>query len=215
MHVIVPVKSLALAKSRLGTMLDPSERRALALAMLEDVLCALRATSSVDRIGVVSRDPVVQRAARRHGVDLFDDRADDLNGALTSAAGRYTAQGAEAILALHADLPRVAPVELSRFAEELSSGAQVVLAPARDGGTNGVAMRAPLAMPLLFGGRSLERHLAAARERGLRVALIRERGLERDIDRPEDLIWLLEDQGESIAQRLVRRWGIIERVACV
>jgi 2-phospho-L-lactate guanylyltransferase len=201
MHVIVPVKSLALAKSRLGTMLDPSERRALALAMLEDVLCALRATSSVDRIGVVSRDPVVQRAARRHGVDLFDDRADDLNGALTSAAGRYTAQGAEAILALHADLPRVAPVELSRFAEELSSGAQVVLAP--------------VAMPLLFGGRSLERHLAAARERGLRVALIRERGLERDIDRPEDLIWLLEDQGESIAQRLVRRWGIIERVACV
>jgi 2-phospho-L-lactate/phosphoenolpyruvate guanylyltransferase len=49
LHAIVPMKSLALAKSRLAGLLDPPERRALALAMLEDVLRAAEMAPSISR----------------------------------------------------------------------------------------------------------------------------------------------------------------------
>lgn len=41
--VIVPVKGLGEAKSRLAAVLAPEQRAALVLAMLEDVLAAVRA----------------------------------------------------------------------------------------------------------------------------------------------------------------------------
>jgi len=115
LHAIVPVKSLALAKSRLSEMLDQGERRALALAMLEDVLRLLQATPVIARFGVVSRDTTVLRMAHRMGADRLIDHADDLNGALIQAATQYTQAGAQALLVLHADLPLATPEELGRI----------------------------------------------------------------------------------------------------
>ena len=43
---VVPVKELDRAKERLAPVLPPEQRRALMLAMLEDVLTALAATSA-------------------------------------------------------------------------------------------------------------------------------------------------------------------------
>jgi 2-phospho-L-lactate guanylyltransferase len=215
LHAIVPVKSLALAKSRLSEMLDPSERRALALAMLEDVLRLLQATPVVTRFGVVSRDTSVLRVAQQMGADRLLDQSTDLNGALTQAASQYTQAGAQALLILHADLPLVTPDELGHMAAKLATPNDIALAPARDAGTNALACIAPHPIPFLFGGRSLERHVHAAREQRLTPHLIRSRGLERDIDRPEDLIWLLETPGHTNAQQFVRQLGILERAACV
>jgi len=215
LHAIVPVKSLALAKSRLSEMLDQGERRALALAMLEDVLRLLQATPVIARFGVVSRDTTVLRMAHRMGADRLIDHADDLNGALIQAATQYTQAGAQALLVLHADLPLATPEELGRMAGGLASATDITLAPARDGGTNALACVAPHPLPFLFGGRSLERHVRAAHEQRLTPHLVRSSGLERDIDRPEDLIWLLETPGETAAQRFVRQLGILERAACV
>lgn len=215
LHAIVPVKSLALAKSRLSEMLDPGERRELALAMLEDVLRMLRATPIVARVGVVSRDPTVLRLAYRMGADRLLDQTRDLNGALTQAAAQYTQSGAEALLVLHGDLPLATPDELGLLAAKLTSSTDIAFAPARDGGTNALACIAPHPMPFSFGGRSLERHVHGAQEQHLTPHLVRSRGLERDIDRPEDLIWLLETPGETAAQRYVRQLGILERAACV
>jgi 2-phospho-L-lactate guanylyltransferase len=215
LHAIVPVKSLALAKSRLSEMLDPSERRALALAMLEDVLRLLQATPVVSRFGVVSRDTSVLRVAQQMGADRLSDQSTDLNGALTQAASQYTQAGARALLILHADLPLATPDELGRMAAKLATPNDIALAPARDAGTNALACITPHPIPFLFGGHSLERHVHAAREQRLTPHLVRSRGLERDIDRPEDLIWLLETPGQTNAQQFVRQLGILERVACV
>ena len=74
LHAIVPVKSLALAKSRLSEMLDSGERHALALAMLEDVLRLLQSTPVVTRFGVVSRDPTVLQLAYRMGAGFIPVR---------------------------------------------------------------------------------------------------------------------------------------------
>jgi 2-phospho-L-lactate guanylyltransferase len=214
-HAIVPVKSLALAKSRLSELLGPAERRALALAMLEDVLAMLRFAPDIERVGVVSRDAAVLRAARAAGADVLLDRAPGLNEALAQADDHYARMGAGARLLIHADLPLATADEIGMLAAALREGADVALAPARDGGTNALAYAAERPLPPMFGGASLARHLAGARERGLSARMVRARGLERDIDRPEDLIWLAEQPGERAAQRYTRALGILQRVACV
>jgi 2-phospho-L-lactate guanylyltransferase (CobY/MobA/RfbA family) len=46
-YVLVPVKDLTQAKARLASLLSPAERYALAVAMLDDVLAAVRQASMV------------------------------------------------------------------------------------------------------------------------------------------------------------------------
>ena len=54
---IIPVKSLAEAKSRLAPALSPEQRRSLALDTLRHVLAAISSSGVVHRIGVISPDP--------------------------------------------------------------------------------------------------------------------------------------------------------------
>ncbi len=68
---IVPVKALAIAKSRLANILSQAERRLLVQTMLADVLHALVATPAIARIGVISADADVLEQARRAGADML------------------------------------------------------------------------------------------------------------------------------------------------
>ena len=56
-QALVPLKDLVQAKSRLAGLLRPSERRALAQAMAEDVLNVLANHVNVAGITLVSDDP--------------------------------------------------------------------------------------------------------------------------------------------------------------
>jgi 2-phospho-L-lactate guanylyltransferase (CobY/MobA/RfbA family) len=55
-YALVPVKDLTQAKARLSPLLSPTERHALATAMLDDVLSALQQASTVERIALVTTD---------------------------------------------------------------------------------------------------------------------------------------------------------------
>jgi 2-phospho-L-lactate guanylyltransferase len=212
---IVPVKALPLAKSRLSALLSAPERRALALAMLGDVLAALGGARGVDRIGVISADAAVLALAAERGADPLLDRAPDLNAALEQAAGYYTDAGARATLVLPADIPLAAPAEIDQLIALAPPGRGVVIAPSRDGGTNALLTWPPLALPYLFGKGSMALHLAAAGERELPARQFRAPGLELDIDRPDDLLLLAELYGDTAAQRLARELCVSERVMCV
>ena len=216
LHALVPVKSLALAKTRLAALLSADERRSLALAMLADVLEVLIAAPVVERVVVVSRDEAVLALARSTGVCSYTENAPDLNSALRRAALWSRQQGAPALAALHADLPLLAAGDVEALALPLAEGYDASLAPAHDGGgTNAVAFRSSADLPFLFGGRSLARFERVAEARQLSARLVRSYGLEHDIDRPEDLVWLVDQPGMTRAQQLARSLGMIERVACV
>jgi 2-phospho-L-lactate/phosphoenolpyruvate guanylyltransferase len=212
---IVPVKPLSTAKSRLSDLLTMSERRALVMAMLDDVLAALGAARGIARIGVISADTTVLARAATLGADALIDSAGDLNTALVDAAGHYAALGASASLILHADVPLVTPTEIERLLASYPGPRGATIAPSRDGGTNALLVRPPLALPFRFGTNSLAQHVEAACERGLPVALVRSPGLELDVDRPDDLLRLAELDGETAAQRLARELCVCERMMCV
>lgn len=213
-YAIVPVKTLTLAKGRLSGVLSAKERATLALSMLEDVLQTLMATATVHAVGVISPDPVVRALAAKLGAEPLIEQTNELNRALTAAAIHATHAGANTIVVLHADLPLVTPGEIELLLDAVQNGTDIALAPARDGGTNAIAFRTTADMPFLFGSASLTRHLAVIRERGLTARLVRTTGLEHDIDRPDDLLWLADRAGDRITQRLVRKIALTERLAC-
>ena len=64
---VIPVKPLAGALGRLGSVLAPAERAALQAAMLADVLGACRATPGLQGMLVVTGDPAATAIARGAG----------------------------------------------------------------------------------------------------------------------------------------------------
>lgn len=107
-HLIVPVKPLTRAKSRLRG--ASTDHQALVLAMLLDTLAAAEATPAVDRITVVSSDPVVTAELTGRTVELAEDPG-ELNAALRHGARLASRHGT--VAALQADLPALRPADLA------------------------------------------------------------------------------------------------------
>ena len=68
---VLPVKSYARAKQRLGDAIG--ERRELAAAMVADVLDALAAVQEIDDVVVVTAEPLAARAAEEAGAHVVED----------------------------------------------------------------------------------------------------------------------------------------------
>ncbi len=195
---LVPVKRLGAAKSRLAGHLAAADRDALTLAMLGDVVEALRGVAQIERVAVVTPDPVVADAARAAGA-LGDLRqAPGLNPALDAAAAALTAPG-EPLLVVLGDVAGARESDLAALFAALAAlgGRGAVLAPARDGGTAAL-LRAPWdVIPSCFGEDSAKAHRLAAEARGVPLRELALASLAIDLDRPEDIAALLASEAHA------------------
>jgi 2-phospho-L-lactate/phosphoenolpyruvate guanylyltransferase len=192
---VIPVKSFALAKSRLAH-LSADRRAALARSMFEHVIDVLRAGDDMEGIAVLTNDDHVAAAARDLGAEVVRDPAPPVSGAARPALGRVVdaaldrlaARGVPAALVLMSDLPRLHARAVAALVARMRDH-QVVIAPdLREQGTNALGLSPPDCIRTCFGhGDSLHRHLAAARGRGLGHVVHRDRALGLDIDLPADL----------------------------
>jgi 2-phospho-L-lactate guanylyltransferase len=213
--VAVPVKDLVNAKQRLVSALSPSERMALAHAMLRDVLRALVA-APLDARWIVTRDAEVTAAARDFGVDVLrEDANQGHTTAVAIAQAEAVRAGARVFATIPGDAPCVTAEEIRTLVHRADAeGPAVVFAPSHSGlGTNGAALAPPAAMPLTFGEPSFDNHLRAARERGLVAHVLALPGLGLDIDGPADLARLLARGPATESGRLLARWSIADRLA--
>jgi 2-phospho-L-lactate/phosphoenolpyruvate guanylyltransferase len=116
-EVIIAVKRLGAAKTRLAPVLSATGRENVVLAMLADTISAALAVPAVHAVTIVTPDEVAARTARELGAHVVVDPTpqghhDPLNNALASAA---TVIGAFAsnIVVLQGDLPALQPHELA------------------------------------------------------------------------------------------------------
>lgn len=213
--VAVPVKDLTNAKQRLVGALSPSERMALARAMLHDVLRAL-AAAPLDARWVVTCDAEVTAIARAFGVDVVREA---VNRGHTAAVATAQAEAAHAGACVFATIPGDAPCVTADEIGALVTRATgdrpaAVFAPSHSGlGTNGVALAPPAAMPLTFGEPSFDNHLLVARQRGVDAHVLALPGLGLDVDDPSDLARLLEYGPATESGRLLAGFRIAERLA--
>ena len=186
---VVPVKERDRAKERLGPLLVPELRQALALAMLEDVLAAVAAVADLAGILVVTIDPAAGRMARHYGARLVEDGArDGHTGAVAAAARLLMAERRAGMLTLPGDIPLVTADEISRLVAAHRPAPSFTIVPSHDeGGSNAILLSPPDAVPLRFGIDSFFPHLRAAEAQGIRPTVLRLPGIALDIDNPEDL----------------------------
>jgi len=207
--ILVPVKNLAHAKQRLASVLDQPARTELARAMLQDVLATLAGWANRPAVAIVSSDPFAVELARKYNFEVIPDPANPgETGAIEMATEICAARGAGNTLVIPADIPLIEASELETILQNAPAEGSV-LVPAADGrGTNAAFRRPANLFPLRFGNDSFKPHHAAAQATGKPCVVLQLPGIAVDVDNPEDLERLMKLPGETLAQRLLRRWEI-------
>jgi 2-phospho-L-lactate/phosphoenolpyruvate guanylyltransferase len=200
--VLLPVKVLAQAKSRLAV-LAGERRHELALAVASDTVSAVVACPEVARVIVVTSDPVAgprllslgalvipeappsdaRRASARPNPDGSQRQ---LNAALLHgaevASRRWPGTG---LAALTADLPALRPAELAEALRAAADTGGAAFVPDAAGlGTTMYAVVSGGQFRPMFGGASRARHAAGG---ATELVLDGIAGLRQDVDTPDDL----------------------------
>jgi 2-phospho-L-lactate/phosphoenolpyruvate guanylyltransferase len=207
--ILVPVKNLENAKERLAPVLTREKRRALAEAMLQDVVLALASVSHHTRVGVVTSDPLAAALARRYRFAIIADPANlGESNAIAHATEQCVGLGEDNTMVIPGDIPLVQPEDIEQvLATAPAQGS--VLVPGWDGrGTNAVWRRPANLFPLRFGNDSFQPHLRAAQATGMPWVVLRLPRIGLDVDNPGDLAELLAAKGDTRSQRLLRSWKL-------
>jgi hypothetical protein len=183
----VPVPGLA--KTRLIPLLGAAGAAGLAGRLLDHALATARAAGIGPVTFACAPDvdhPFFIACATRHAVDRIAQDTGDLGARMHAAIVRGGASAA-ATLVMGSDCPALTPADLRAAAAHLRNGADVVLAPAEDGGYALIGMTRPHAALFADVPWGSDGVLAATRDRirslGLRAAELR---TVWDVDRPED-----------------------------
>jgi len=197
---VLPVKRFTAAKQRLVDGLTDGTRRALAEAMVTDVLIALRRADEVDEVVVVSGESAaVALASGYDAAAVVDDPADEgHNAAALRGVAAALERGAERVVLVPGDCPALDPDELDELLRGAGDGPEVLVVPDRHGsGTNALVLTPPDVIAPAFGPGSRERHEALARDAGAACRVVEVPTLGLDVDTVEDLAALETRLGPS------------------
>lgn len=183
--VVIPLKPLNLAKSRLDSLPTPL-RRALVIAMACDVRDAVLACRSAKEIVIVTGDP------RWHSIlgtprlrFVADSPGDTLNDAIRrGAAACRTGRPLYGVAALTADLPALQPAELSQALDHTAGTSALFVPDAHGEGTTLFAARSHEHFWPQYGDCSRSRHIQAGAQEILRP---QRSGIRQDVDTIKDL----------------------------
>jgi 2-phospho-L-lactate guanylyltransferase len=205
------VKRFDAAKQRLAAGIEQDRRRDLAGAMVADVLEAIGAARTIDRVIVVTGDPIAQELAAEVNAEVVPD-PEDAGHVLAAQAGiaRAEVEGAEQVVLLAGDCPLLDPRELDRLLTGVP-GSYVGIVPDRHGsGTNALVLSPPNAIVPAFGEGSRARHVEAARQAGVPFGIEELPSMELDLDTPADVIALTREleRNPGRARRTAKALGI-------
>jgi 2-phospho-L-lactate guanylyltransferase len=181
--VVVPVKRLAVAKSRLASYGDDL-RTALALAFAADVVTAALACPLVRQVLVVTDDQHAVVALGALGAAVAADDPDaGLNPALDHGADLLrSADGAIGVATVSSDLPSLRADDLTAVLSLVVPGQRGFVADLGGTGTTLLAAGPGAALSPSYGPGSAARHAASGA-----ATLPAGVSLRRDVDTPADL----------------------------
>ncbi len=190
---VLPVKRFGAAKQRLYPEgMSEGTRRALAEAMVTDVLIALRRAKRVDRVLVVTGEPAAEALAGGYEATVVADPEDaGHNAAARRGIEAAVMLGAERVLLVPGDCPALVPAEVDGLIDRAARGRgrpEVLVVPDRHGtGTNALVLTPPEIMQPSFGEGSRMRHEQLAAEAGADCEVVEVPSLVLDVDTMDDL----------------------------
>ena len=208
---VVPVKTLVESKTRLSTVFTYEERSQFTLAMLQDVLEALKA-SKVDVTVVISSDLTVEKYVYNFGVAFLRETQQGLNPAISQATDWCVEKGAELVLILPADVALVTSKDIDQLIT-LATGKSIVISPSLNGGTNAFLQTPPGIVSPCFGPDSFKRHLSKALADHVQTKIYASSSIMLDIDSEKDLERLLKAGGKTASQRFLKQVASSRRIS--
>lgn len=202
-HVVVPVKSRFVAKSRLRAP-EGVDKPALALAIALDTLEAVLAVMRADRVVVVTEDDEVTRVMTGRGVDVVGDPGRGLNSAVRAGVDEAVRRDPRLPVAiLLGDLPALRPEDLFTGLRACAA-TESALVPDHEGdGSVMVTHHDPRAITPTFGSGSAARH--ARRSTVLPLDLP---SLRHDVDDAESLQFAVDLGIGPWSRRLLEGAGV-------
>ncbi|PWI15223.1 2-phospho-L-lactate guanylyltransferase [Streptomyces sp. Act143] len=184
--LVIPLKPLERAKSRLSDTAADGLRPGLALAFAQDTVAAALACPVVGDVAVVTDDALAGRELAALGARIVpDEPRGGLNAALAYGAGAVRAARPEsALAALNADLPALRPLELARVLDAAAEFPRAFLPDAAEIGTTLLAVRAGQELRPAFGTDSRARHRASG---AAELELAGVDSVRQDVDTGDDL----------------------------
>src|ERR1700758_175017 len=162
--LIIAVKRLAAAKSRLAPVFSAATRERVVLAMLLDTITAAAKVPALSAITVVTPDDVAGEAARQLGAGVLTDptpegHPDPLNNAI--AAAEASLKGSPTppvnVVVLQGDLPALQPQELAQAITAARPHRRSFVADRQGSGTVALLAFGAVLNPA-FGVNSAQRH---------------------------------------------------------
>ena len=206
--LLIPVKSLTTAKQRLAEALDRERRSQLAEAMLRDVMTAAAGVLGTINVALVTGDARARALAAEFGfLAIEDTRNESETAAIEMATAWCERQGYDTTIVVPGDIPLIASDELQRVLDAAPAEGAVFV-PAYDRrGSNCILRRPASIIPLRFGNDSFLPHCEAMRQTGRELVILEMPGIGLDVDNPHELDLLVQRDGSTNAQRLLRSWG--------
>ena len=185
--LVIAVKRLAAAKTRLAGVFSAATREAVVLAMMVDTIKAALAVPALQTVTVVTPDQVAAETALELGAQVLSDPTPDghrnpLNNAI-SAAEEVIRDSTPNVVALQGDLPALQPQELAE-AIAAARGYPRSFVGDRHGTGTSALFAFGVALAPEFGPDSARRH----RHSGAIELTGPWPGLRCDIDTPDDLM---------------------------
>jgi 2-phospho-L-lactate/phosphoenolpyruvate guanylyltransferase len=185
--LVIAVKRLTAAKTRLAPVFSAATREAVVLAMMVDTIRAALAVPALLSVTVVTPDQVAADTARQLGAQALVDPTPDghpnpLNNAI-AAAEAVVRESTPNVIALQGDLPALQPQELAEAIATARSYPRSFVGDRHGTGTSALfAFDVPLEPQ--FGPDSARRH----QHSGAIELTGAWPGLRCDIDTPDDLM---------------------------
>ncbi|GAA2631793.1 2-phospho-L-lactate guanylyltransferase [Streptomyces axinellae] len=184
--LVVPLKPLERAKSRLAGAATGTSLPDLALAFAQDTVSAALACPAVRHVVVVTDDALAAGELTGLGARAVPDApAAGLNAALTHGTRVVRSRDpSAAVAALNADLPALRPEELARVLNTAARFPRAFLPDAAEIGTTLLSALPPAPLSPAFGGPSRSRHRASG---AVELDISEVPGVRQDVDTPDDL----------------------------
>jgi len=185
--ILVPCKPLSLGKSRLAPFLSAPQRYDLCRTLLDRTLAVACALAQPGRVFLLTGDAEAASRAAGVGATVIDERANELNAALTFGRDWIATERGllDRLLVLPIDLPFAGEDDLMTVAGSLKD-----IAIASDHGRSGTNLlmlrgRAAATFRFQFGTDSFARHCDSARRARHSLDIIDSSALAFDLDEPD------------------------------
>jgi 2-phospho-L-lactate guanylyltransferase len=184
--LVIPVKPLARAKSRLSDTAHDAVRPGLALAFAQDTVAAALACPAVKDVAVVTDDVLAGRELAALGARVVtDEPRGGLNAALVHGVAAARAERPDSpVAALNADLPALRSLELARVLDAAAEFPRAFMPDAANIGTTLLAAAPGRELLPAFGTDSRARHRASG---AVELALDAVDSVRQDVDTGDDL----------------------------